>query len=228
MTILLLSEEFNSFWLPFVVVLFFFFLSFLCCCVVLFFSLLFLTTCVQGFPYDMLYARQTGRFTFVWRRLDPLDSPQWWCDVSARRCSLPAPPVTVCSALHIWNHIQPIQTSTYTMHKHYVDWSQHCSPIGKKSGEKRWRTFHFHPNKLRTICDRPDQQQHCFQGSLQETAETGQSMYQLSKHYTILRTNRKGSLHVQVRVPYMISISRVPGQNGVSSTIYHAWDTPFW
>ena len=47
--------------------------------------------------------------------------------------------------------------------------SQHWSPDGKRSGERKRPTFH--PLRSRTVCVQPDKYWHCFNSILGETAE---------------------------------------------------------
>ena len=59
--------------------------------------------------------------------------------------------------------------------------SQHQSPEGKRSGERKQLTFH--PLRSRTICVQPGKYWHCFKGNLGETAERqGGACMGLSKH----------------------------------------------
>ena len=60
--------------------------------------------------------------------------------------------------------------------------SQHWSPEGKRSGERKRPIFH--PPRSRTICVHPGKYWHCFEGNLRETAERrGGARKGLSERY---------------------------------------------
>ena len=60
--------------------------------------------------------------------------------------------------------------------------SQHWSPEGNRSGERKRPTFH--PLKSETICVQPDKHCHCFEGNFGETAERQGGVHiGLSEHY---------------------------------------------